>query len=274
MPDPVFPQDYHLHTRFSIDSEMEMEEACRQAIQLGLREICFTDHIDLVPGDELGGYFNPEDYFAELRRCRDQFEGDIVIRAGFEIGEAHRFAEEVRELTQGYPFDFVIGSLHWVGTQSVMEPTYFKGKSLREAYDAYFDELLVLVKVGDFDVVGHLDVPKRYAVEFQARFDPAPFEEAIRAVLRACIERGIGIEINTGTIRRTENDPSPSPEVVRWYREMGGEILTIGSDGHRPAHMAFAFDRALGMAREAGFTHLTAFERRRPRFVPIDQSDG
>jgi len=270
MPDHRLPQDYHLHTTFSMDSKMTMEDACREAIRRDLAEVSFTEHVDFVPEDEGAGFFNPAAYMTELRRCRDLFDGQLTIRAGFEIGEAHRCAREGRELTAAYPFDFVIGSLHWVGPELVMCPEYFEGKSLEQAYGAYFEELLALVNVGDFDVVGHLDVPKRFAGHLHDRLDPTPFEEPIREVLRTCIERGIGIEINTGTIRRTGNDPSPSPEVLFWYRELGGEILTIGSDGHRPTHMAYAFDRALALACEAGFTHLTSFEGREPAFVPLD----
>lgn len=269
MPERALPQDYHIHTEFSIDSTMPMEEACRQAIRLGLREVCFTEHVNYVPEDEGSGYFDPAAYFAELQRCRAVFDGQLVVRAGAEIGEVHRYDADADFLTASYPFDFVIGSLHWVGPDLVMTPEYFDGKSLDQAYTAYFKELLALVNYGGFDVLGHLDVPKRYAVDRHGSFDPAPFAEPIRAVLRACIDHGIGIEINTGTIRRTGGDPSPSPEVLGWYRALGGEILTIGSDGHRQAHMAYEFDKALALAREAGFSHLSIFERRDPRFVPL-----
>ncbi len=270
MPETHVPFDYHMHSTFSIDSKMSMGDACSRALELGLREICFTEHVDFVPDDEGTRFFDPVEYLASIERCRCAFDGRLVIRAGIEIGESHRYVEEVRALTEAYPFDFVIGSLHWVGADLVMTPGYFAGKSLDQAYDAYFEELLALVRVGDFDILGHLDVPKRYGVHLQERFDPGPFEDRIRDVLCACIERGIGIEINTGTIRRTGNDPSPSIEVLRWYRELGGEVLTVGSDAHRPQHMAYAFDKAFAMIREAGFTHLTTFEQRKPGIVPMD----
>ena len=263
------PQDYHVHTSFSIDSKMTMEEACRQAIHLGLREVCFTEHVDYIPEDEGAGFFDPVAYFSELQRCREEFDGQLVIRAGAEIGEAHRYAREAAQLASSHPFDFVIGSLHWVGPDLVMMPEYFEIKPRVEAYESYFEELLTLVNAGKFDVVGHLDVPKRYEVGLLGQFDPVPFADPIRAVLRACVDRGVGIEINTGTMRRTGTDPSPSPEVLGWYRKLGGEILTIGSDGHRPAHMAYKFDLALEWARAAGFTHLTTFEGRNPSFVPL-----
>lgn len=263
------PQDYHLHTSFSADSQMPMATACETAIALGLPEICFTEHVDLVPDDPDAGYFDPVSYFAELARCRERFAGRLTIRAGVECGESHRIRVQQDELTAAYPFDFIIGSLHWVGSHSVMELEYFEGQTRREAYGAYFRELLNLIREGDFDVLGHLDVPKRYEFPAHGHFDPSEFAEEIRVVLAACITRGVGIELNTGSMRRTEGDPSPSPEVLGWYRELGGEILTLGSDGHRPPHMAYDFERALAMIRAAGFTHLTTFERRTPAFVAI-----
>lgn len=262
-------QDYHMHSTFSIDSRMSMTEACEQALRLGLAEICFTEHVDYVPGDAGTGFYDPEAYFAELRRCRDAFGDRLLVRAGVEIGEAHRYPDKAEELTSSFPFDFVIGSLHWVGPNLVMTPEYFEGRSRDEAYTDYFEEMFDLVEHGGFDVVGHLDVPKRYEANCLGNFDAAKFAEPIRAVLKSCVDKGIGIEINTGTMRRTGNDPSPSPLMLRWYRELGGEVLTLGSDAHRPTHIAYEFGEALDLAQTSGFTHLTTFERRRPTFKKI-----
>ncbi|MGA7670731.1 MAG: histidinol-phosphatase HisJ family protein [Nitrolancea sp.] len=263
------PHDYHVHTSFSMDSQMPMEDACGEAIRRGVPQICFTEHVDYIPDDDGVGFFDPDGYFAELNRCRDLFGDQLVVRAGVEIGEMHRFSSKAQELTASYPFDFIIGSLHWVGTDLVMQPKYFEGRTRDDAYNAYFTELLALARHGGFDVAAHLDVPKRYDQEALGEFDSTRYAEQIRAVLRACVENGIGIEINTGSMRRTGGDPSPSPIVLEWYRELGGEILTFGSDGHRLAHMAYAFDRAREWALDAGFTRLAAFERRQPSFVTI-----
>ena len=270
MPERKSPQDYHVHTDFSIDCKMPMEAACDAAIRHGVAEICITEHVDFVPGDESTGYFNPDAYFAEIARCRELFKGRLTIRAGAEVGESHRFRAEQDKLTSGYPFDFILGSLHWVGSDTVMESAYFTGQSREEAYGRYFEELLLLARTGDFDALTHLDAPKRYEFPSHGAFDSSEFAEEIREVLNACIERGVGIELNTGSMRRTEGDPSPSAEVLGWYRDLGGEILTLGSDGHRPAHVAHEFDRALAMIRAAGFTYLTTFDKRQPRLVRIE----
>ncbi|MDI3342069.1 MAG: histidinol-phosphatase HisJ family protein [Sphaerobacter sp.] len=268
MSSAVIPQDYHVHTRFSFDGRLPLDAVCEAALARGILEVCTTDHADFVPGDAGCGYFQPAAFFAELEQCRARYDGRLTLRAGVEIGEAHRYPAEVARLTAGFPFDFVIGSLHYVGDDFVMTPRYFAERSAREAYTAYFTELLALARAGDFDVLGHLDVPKRYGVAVHGPFDERDYEEEIRAVLRACIERGIGIEINTGTTRRA-GVPSPGPEALRWYREMGGEILTIGSDAHRAEHIGYELAQAVALARAAGFTHLTRFEARQPRFIPL-----
>src|SRR5688572_8481812 len=113
----LYPHDYHLHTSFSSDCRTPMALLCERAIELGIPEICTTEHADWVPGDIGAGYFQPAAYFAEVERCRAAYGDRLTLRAGVEIGEAHRYLDEARALLDGYPFDFVIGSLHWIGNE-------------------------------------------------------------------------------------------------------------------------------------------------------------
>jgi histidinol-phosphatase (PHP family) len=264
------PHDYHMHSEFSIDSQVPVAERCEQAIALGLAEICITDHWDCHPLEESRGYYQAQPYFDEVQRCRDLYAGRVQLRAGVEIGEPHLCLEQAEALTAAYPYDFVIGSLHWVGEGMVMDQSYFwEGREQREAYETYYSELLRMVAVGGFDVIGHLDVPKRLGFVVYGSYASGDYEEQIRAVLRTAIERGIGIEINTGTARRSVGIFSPPLDVLRWYKELGGEILTIGSDAHHADQMAFRFDEVPAMLAAAGFTAVTCFERREPRFVDL-----
>jgi len=258
-----------MHSDFSPDCRVPLAERCERAIELGLREICVTDHADFIPKDAAADYYRPETYFAELTRCRELYGDRVTLRAGVEIGEWHRFPERATALADGFPYDFIIGSLHWVGEELVLVQDYFEGKSEALAYEAYFEELLAMVRHGGFDVIGHLDVPKRAGFPYYGSFSSEQWEEPIRAVLYAAIERGIGIEINTGTARRTVAEPSPDLTVLRWYRELGGEILTIGSDAHRSGDMAYAFERIPAMLAATGFTAITNFEERKPVFVDM-----
>lgn len=263
------PQDYHVHSRFSVDCQVPMAALCERAIALGIPEICITDHADFVPEDKGYGYFRPDAYFADIERCRALYGDRLTIRAGVEIGEAHRYPYESDLLMDEYPFDFVIGSLHWVENALIFSDRYFESKTLAEAYGAYFQELLVMVRVGGFDVLGHLDAVKRYGFEVYGPFDPRQFEEPLREVLRACVEVGIGLEINTGPLRRPVREPSPTLDVLRWYRELGGEILTIGSDAHQAEHVGYGLEVAVELAKAAGFTQIATFRERQPHFVPL-----
>ncbi len=266
----MIPQDYHIHTAFSADARPSMAEVCEQAIALGIPEICFTEHADFTPGDPCSGYFRPEAYFAELERCREQYGDRLVIRAGAEMGESHLFPYETELLMDEYPFDFIIGSLHWVRDELILSREYFEKHSKHEAYQRYFEELLIMVRVGGFDVVGHFDVVKRYGYDVHGPFDPHEHEEIIREVLRACVEVGIGLEVNTSTLRRPVNEPSPGLTILKWYREMGGEIVTLGSDAHEVAHVGHALDEMVALVKAAGFSHIATFHDRQVYFVPIE----
>ena len=264
------PHDYHLHTEFSIDSDTPMEDQCRRAIELGIPEICITEHADFVHIDEGVNYYDPVGFMHEIERCRELFEDQLRLKAGVEIGEWHRFPGQAATLADQHPYDFIIGSLHWVDDQLVLDPSYFTGRDERDAYERYFSELLLMVQHGGFDVIGHLDCPKRAGFDVYGGFHTEQFEGSMREVLRAAIERGIGIELNTGTARRRIGRFSPELEVLRWYREMGGEIITVGSDAHTTKSLGYRFDDAREMLDAAGFTAVTCFDLRQPYFEDLD----
>ena len=256
--------DYHIHTRFSCDSETALVVACEAAIARGLREIGFVDHADFGP-DDPPDYFRPAAYLTEIARCRTRYDGQLTIRAGVEIGEPHVFFREAQAVLAAGAFDYVIGSAHYADPmQCAWKPAFFE-QPLRQAYAAYFRQVVKLAETGDFDVLGHIDLVKRDARKFGKPYDgPGPYADMIRAALRSLVERGKGIEINTSSLYKGKgmSDTCPSLEILRWYRELGGEILTLGSDAHTPDKVGACFDVALDMARSAGFTRLARFEKR------------
>jgi histidinol-phosphatase (PHP family) len=261
--------DYHIHTRFSVDSRTELEDACEAAIAADLDEIAFTDHADFGHADTVG-YLKPAEYVTAVERCRDRYAGRLAVRLGVEMGEPHIFAQETRDILAAGEFDLVLGSVHYAdGMVPAWKEEYFE-QPLHEAYEAYFRLVARLAAEGDFDVLGHLDLVKRDARKFGKVYDgPEPYGDLIRTALRSIVERGKGIEINTSPLRRGQPDACPSLEVLQWYRELGGEILTLGSDAHRPGDVGACFDAALEMARTAGFKRLARFEKRRVRWMEI-----
>ena len=266
---PVPRVDYHMHSQFSCDARTTMEEMCRASVALGLDEIAMTDHLDVHPLDECPGFYKPDEYFAELERCRELFAGKLVIRAGIEIGDSHRFAEEIAQVVRARPYDFSIGSVHWIDDEAPFGAPFFQRHDAAWAYSGYFREMTGLARAEDYDVVGHLDLPKREGTEFYGAFKCDDYSDVVRDVLKALVERGKGIEINTSGWRRSAGEPCPALPILRWYAELGGEILTIGSDAHRPIHVALRRAEAVEMAREAGLRWLTTFEARRPIQHPL-----
>ena len=264
--------DYHTHTRFSADSQAPMADQCRAAIEKGVAQIAFTEHEDYNPKDETSFYFQHADYLRELARCREMFAGQLIIRAGIEISEPHTHAERAAEVLSKYEWDFVLGSLHWMhGSVNAFTNAFTNYKSgWREAFRDYFTEMITLAQVGDFDILSHIDYPARYNRDvIGEHYDIGDYEEIIREVLRQVVTTGKGIEINTSAWRKSLPDPNPPAKVIKWYRELGGEILTVGSDAHTPKDISVGIERALGIARDAGFTHIATFERRQPIFVKI-----
>ncbi len=264
----MIPHDYHIHSDFSADSHASMAELCERALALGLAEVGFAEHYDLHPDENPRDWLRLAPWWEELQRCRSVYEGRLIIRAGIEIGEPHVFPEETRAILARVPFDYVIGSLHWVGRRTVFNPAFFK-PSVEEAFDLYFEELERMTEAGGFDVLGHLDVPARTSFDHGGFYDPARHEHRIRSVLRNCIKHGVALDINTSAMRRRARILLPGLEILRWYAGMGGTDVTLGSDAHSVDQVASFFDLALETIRAAGLGHLPQFERRRKRPISL-----
>ena len=265
----MFPHDYHLHSNFSCDGIASIVEQCLSAIAKGLPEIGITDHFDLHPGDECAGFFRPIEWAAELDQARHEFEGRLIIRAGIELGEPHIYQAECRALLESYPFDYALGSLHWVGDQIIFDRYYFR-RAPDEAYGLFFEELERMTRVGGFDVLSHFDVVVRVGKPIYGGYDPRRYEEAIRAVLKNCIDHGIALDLNTQGLRSRCQLLTPGVEILTWYREMGGERVTLGSDAHTPDVIAANFEAAIEAMKAAGLKYVTQFEKREARLINIE----
>ncbi|MGD2146183.1 MAG: histidinol-phosphatase HisJ family protein [Anaerolineae bacterium] len=264
-----YKQDYHVHTEFSDDSEAKMAAACQAAVERGIDEIAFTDHLDFKL-DGSTAYYRPAAYLAAIRQCRQRYEGQLTVLAGVEVGEPHLFPAETEAAIACDDFDIVLGSAHYAsGMQAAWLEDYFE-QPLSVAYESYLQQVADLSAKGDFDVLAHLDLVKRDARIFGRSYDgPGPYADLIRTALRSLVERGKGIELNTSPLRLGQGDPSPSSQILRWYRELGGEILTLGSDAHSPGAVGSHLDVAIDVAKAAGFTHLATFRKRQIDWAEI-----
>ena len=257
-----YRHDYHVHSCFSHDSDASLEAACRVAIDRGLDEIAFTDHVDLGP-DFPEDYFRAPEYLAAIARCRARYGEELAVCAAVELGEPHLYPDETAALLDAHDFDFVLGSAHYaLGMRAAWREEFFVDP-LHEAYESYFRQVVRLAAAGDYDVLAHVDLIKRDARQFGKLYDgPGPYGDMIRTALKSVVERGKGIELNLSPLRRGQPEPCPSLEVLKWYRELGGEILVIGSDAHSPDAVGAHVDLGVEIARSAGFARLATFRER------------
>lgn len=266
--------DYHVHSQFSPDAGMSMPEACRKALEAGLTEIAFTDHLDYYyPGSPLKWEFDYRDYVREVERCRKDFEGRLTVLKAVEVGMHPRVNEKNAAFLKENAFDFIIGSVHIVGDKDLENGEFFAGRSLAEAGRLYLEAVNRNVReFPHFHVLGHADLFKRYLHFLSCRpedVDWSLYRDIVEDTFKALIASGRGIEVNTSGYRNSLCCTYPGLELLRLYGELGGEIVTLGSDAHRPEHVGLRFDIGREMLLAAGFKYVTAFRDGRPRFIPL-----
>ena len=259
--------DYHLHSNFSEDSDCVMEDVIKQAIKLGFDEICMTDHVDYFEGRR-SYLFDFDQYVAEIFRLRKVYGDQIGIRLVMELGvQAHTIARN-QALVDKYPLDFALLSVHQVRDQELHTDEFQAGRSHLEYTREYYRELRdIILEFKDYSVLGHLDVIKRYGSWNPS--DDADCEDIIREILDIVIQDKRGIELNASSFRYRLPDLTPSRSILEWYHEMGGTILTFGSDGHRVRQVGAHIDAVRQIAREIGFKEFCTFEGMQPIFHPI-----
>lgn len=265
--------DFHTHCCFSSDSKTAPEQMIKQAIASGLSGICFTDHNDFDYPPENGEtvFALPfDEYFQTLTQLRDLYKGTILVYIGVEQGLSVPAADRINHYDPNNLLDFIIGSSHLVDGNDPYYPSFWEDRSASHAISAYFESILENLKVcTNFDVYGHLDYIIRYAPQKDTDFNWESYRDIIDMILRLLIAQGKGIEINTSGLRSGLKYPNPCLGILKRFRELGGEIVTIGSDAHSPAHLAHAFDMLSGYLESAGFHYYTIFRHRTPEFIKL-----
>ena len=241
-----------------------MEESCRQALKLGLPGIAFTDHADFARVHAHEHELDVAGYLESVERCRAAFPA-LRILSGVELGEPHRFPDQTAAVLGAGTLDRVLGSVHciWEG-DSATDMSQFPAlaRTAPARFRTYLAETLTLVSSSQpFQVLAHLDYPKRYWPHGELEFRASDFEEEIRAVLRATIARGSVLEVNTTRGMEPGRGLCPGPEVIGWWYQMGGAGISFGSDAHAPDAIAAGFGLAAEVVEAVGF---------RPSDDPLD----
>lgn len=261
--------DYHMHTDFSIDSDSPMESMIKSAIEKNIKEIAITDHVDFE-SYYINNIIDYDNYLITFNNLKEKYNNKINIIFGVEIGLNLNYIDRIQTLTNSYPFDFIIGSSHSVFNMDLYYDNFFENKTKEEAYNIYFTEMIKnITNIKNFCVYGHIDFISRYGIYEDNTLLYDDFKDNIDKVLKLLIENGKGIEINTSGFRYGINQTYPQFNILKKYKELGGEIITIGSDAHTPDYIGDHFNVAYDMLIEAGFKYITHFKNKKPIFEKL-----
>ena len=298
--------DCHLHTCFSGDSETPVRDQLDRAIALGMQAVCITDHHDWDAPNEKGEMddrflLDFPRYIPALREIREEYRGKIDMGIGVELGlqlHARQDTENVMKL-YGDAFDFIIGSIHFVDHYDVYYPQWFAmdvsesrsderyihasrhipSREEAEAvtpekeaarYRHFFEVTLKRLEAYDcFDTLGHLDFVVRYGPNRNQFYDFKTYGDIISAILELLIRKDKALEVNTGGFKYGLGHPNPCEDVLKRYRELGGRLLTVGSDAHVPGFIGYEFDRTAELLKEIGFREYALYRKRVPVMLPL-----
>ncbi len=256
--------DYHMHSVVSFDGHDTPEAMVKAALAAGLKEICFTDHVDDDPAGIITDQcFCVEDYNAAYDRLSTP---GLTVRKGLEFGMLPDNQATVKKYLSQRKFDFVIGSMHYADGVDMYYPVFWEGKTMEQAEQLFLEETLAcLEKHGDFDVLGHLTYLSK------ARSNPThrvirleSYRELVEQILKTLIRKGKGMEINTSGLART-GDFLPPREYLQLFKDLGGEIVTVGSDAHTASRVGDRIPQALEVLKDI-FGYVCTFEDRKPIF--------
>ncbi|WP_026694999.1 histidinol-phosphatase HisJ family protein [Peribacillus kribbensis] len=269
--------DYHVHTSFSADSKMPMDTACQTAIEAGVKEIAFTEHMDyFYPNCDLTFEFDYGEYSGMVDLLRGRYGSRLTIRKAVEIGIHPYTYLQSKKFTDTNEFDFIIGSVHIADNLDLHNGDYFKGKSLKEALETYFITINTYVKeYQDFNVLGHLTLIKRYLHYVNSHWEKVDWSlyyEIIEDTFKALIQTSRGIEVNLSGYRYRIDSPLPNLPFIQLYKEAGGEIITVGTDAHSRHFVGKHLEIGYSLLKKAGFEYITSFEQRKPTFHKLTDS--
>lgn len=258
--------DYHIHTNYSDDSSVNMEDYIIQALKLGYRDICFTDHIDY--GAPFCFYCDVENYKKDILYYQKKYENKINIKFGMEFGAQAHHKDYFQNIFNKHDFDFIILSFHLIDDKDLWDRTFQKGKTQKEFNRLYYEEIYKTIQVySDYSVLGHLDLIRRYD-----DFGELPYEfnkEIIEEILLHVINSRKGIELNTSSFRYKLQDLMPSVDILKLYRSLGGKIITIGSDSHQLNHFGYKIPEMREFLKSLGYKYFTIFNKMKPEFYPL-----
>lgn len=262
--------DFHVHTDFSGDSDTPMKDMIERAIDIGLTQICITDHMDHLYPEQyhMNFTFDVKEYFHQIEEMSEYYKDRIKIYKGIELGLVPKLAGWYRELVSKYSFDFVIGSSHIVDDLDPYYREYWEEKDEEEGYRRYFQSVLDNMDAyDDFDTYGHIDYIVRYGPCKNQNYSYEKYADILDKILLAIIHKKKALEVNTSGYKYGLEQSHPHRDIIKRYKELGGKYITIGSDAHKPEHLAYDFRKISDILVSLGFEYYTIFEHRNPKLI-------
>jgi histidinol-phosphatase (PHP family) len=265
----IFPADYHTHTPLCRHATGEPVELAAQAARVGLLELGFSDH-NPMPRDDFDDWRMKASeldlYVSKVQQARREYPG-LSIKLALEVDYLPGYEDWVRELAQRHPWDYLIGSVHYLSRSWAFdnphEISQWKSRDLFEVWSEYFDRLTAAAESKLFDIIGHADLCKKFC--FYPKQDCTPL---FTRFLEAASRHGVAIELNTAGLRKDCREIYPSPSIVKLAARLGVPI-TFGSDSHAPGEVGLNFTEAVQLAHSAGYTDWARFTQRRRELVKL-----
>ncbi len=270
--------DNHNHSQFSFDGwRTTLESSAHSAVQKGLKGICFTDHCDFATPemgfvDPLKEVFDVVAQQKEIDRVQTLYP-EIKILKGIEVGVNIGCRDRIADMLATYSFDQIIASVHYIDGEDPYRSDYYSDKTAKQAYSYYLELLYAEMQwlSGRFDIMGHFDYVVRYGPYPETSISYRDFSDWLDPILSFLTENGKALEINTKTYQDFKGrTPVLDPEILKRYRELGGEIISIGSDSHNADHVAFNFEYHANYLKSLGFKYIAHYENRKLYMTSID----
>ncbi len=257
--------DIHTHTKFSHDGSEEPLDMVKTAEAMGLKYLAFTDHLDLDYTGNLKyilvSRLNVPKQYAALKKLCAEYSGDVVLAAGIEVGYSPEVVGKYRKVIESHDYDVIINSIHTIDNADVYFKQFYNSKTRKEAFEKYLNAVLASVYADySYDVIGHLGYMLRYSPYTPKKYTYDEFPKLFDDILSGIIERGKTLEVNTKT--KDEDIFMPSVDILKRYRELGGDSITFGSDAHKKEEIAGRFGATMPILRDLGFKTLTAYKNR------------
>jgi len=273
--------DYHIHPNYSIDAEGSIEEFCEEALKKGLREIAFTTHLDtdtvaddcyvLVSGKRVSTQSTAwlEDYETRILEADDKYKHEgLRVRLGVEVDYIEDIAGALPERFHSTNFDIILGSMHLIDHIAISDERadlVFKRYTMEELGHKYYTHLQDAIESDLFDIVAHIDLYRRYGQAYYGDGIRNVWKPHISNLANAMNRHNVGFEVNTSALRKGQKQPMPEAAIINKLREEGVSTVTTGSDAHKPQDVGSEFETAFRLLREAGFSYISSFEKRKIR---------